>query len=171
MAESGKGFTSEERTMINRVLDLQHRTVRSAMKLMSEAVTISLAEPVSKAMDLCRDKKLTRLPVLDSRGGASRIVGLISMNTVLYQADLDPAKPVSDFLKPALYVEEGMRLEDALRRMQRSGQRLGIVLGRDRREIGILTLQDVLRVIFGEVSLSGEVRSVSRMESRLYRNF
>jgi putative hemolysin len=153
MAESGKGFTSEERTMINRVLDLQNRTVRSAMKLMSEAVTISLNEPVSKAMELCREKKLTRLPVLDNRSGIPRVVGLISMNTVLYQDDLDAAKPVSDFLKPALYVEEGMRLEDALRRMQRGGQRLGIVLGRDRREIGILTLQDVLRVMFGEVSL------------------
>ena len=46
-----------------------------------------------------------------------------------------------------------LRLEVALRRMQRSGQRLAIVLSRDRREIGIITLQDVLKVIFGEVSL------------------
>jgi CBS domain containing-hemolysin-like protein len=40
-----------------------------------------------------------------------------------------------------------------LRRLQRSGERLAIVLGRERREIGILSLQDVLNVIFGEVSL------------------
>ena len=38
-------------------------------------------------------------------------------------------------------------------RMQKSGQRLAIVLGRDRRELGIISLQDVLKVIFGEVSL------------------
>jgi CBS domain containing-hemolysin-like protein len=50
-------------------------------------------------------------------------------------------------------LEEDLRLEIALRRMQRGGQRLAIVLARDRREIGILSLQDVLRVIFGEVSL------------------
>ena len=75
------------------------------------------------------------------------------MNTVLYQPDLDPARKVADYLKPALYLEENMRLEVALRRMQRSGQRLGIVLGRDRRETGILSLQDVLKIIFGEVSL------------------
>jgi len=37
--------------------------------------------------------------------------------------------------------------------LQKSGQRLAVVLGRDRREIGILSLQDVLRAIFGEVSL------------------
>jgi CBS domain containing-hemolysin-like protein len=46
-----------------------------------------------------------------------------------------------------------MRMEVALRRMQRSGQRLAIVLGRDRREIGILSLEDVLKVMFGEVRL------------------
>jgi len=37
--------------------------------------------------------------------------------------------------------------------MQRSGQRLGIVLGADKREIGIVSLQDILKVIFGEVRL------------------
>jgi CBS domain containing-hemolysin-like protein len=37
--------------------------------------------------------------------------------------------------------------------MQRGGQRLAIVLARDRHEIGFLSLQDVLKVIFGEVSL------------------
>ena len=59
----------------------------------------------------------------------------------------------NEHVKSALYLEEDLRLETALRRMQRGGQRLAIVLARDRREIGILSLQDVLRVIFGEVSL------------------
>ena len=75
------------------------------------------------------------------------------MNTLLFQPTLDTAKPVGEFLKPALYLDEDLRLEVALRRLQRSGQRLAIVLGRDRREIGILSLQDVLKVVFGEVSL------------------
>jgi CBS domain containing-hemolysin-like protein len=52
-----------------------------------------------------------------------------------------------------LYLDEDLRLEVALRRMQRSGQRLAVVLGRDQREIGIVSLQDILKLIFGEVSL------------------
>jgi CBS domain containing-hemolysin-like protein len=52
-----------------------------------------------------------------------------------------------------LYLEEDLRLEIALRRMQRSGQRMAIVLSRDRREVGLLTLEDALKVIFGEVRL------------------
>ena len=44
-------------------------------------------------------------------------------------------------------------VERALRRMQRSGDRLAIVLDSERNERGLVTLQDILQVIFGEVTL------------------
>jgi CBS domain containing-hemolysin-like protein len=91
--------------------------------------------------------------VWETRDGQQRVVGLLALNTLLYQPALDTNKPVGEFVKPALFLDEDLRLEVALRRLQRSGQRLAIVLGRDRREIGILSLQDVLKFIFGEVSL------------------
>ena len=56
-------------------------------------------------------------------------------------------------MKPALFLDEEARLEVALRRMQRGGQRFAVVLGRDQREVGIVTLEDILKVIFGEVKL------------------
>ena len=153
MQESAQAFTSEERTMINRVLDLQTLTVRQAMKPLEQAVAMTTQTPVSAALAVCRERKLTRLPVWENRDGQPRIVGLLALNTLLYQPALDTNKPVGEYIKPALYLDEDLRLEVALRRLQRSGQRLAIVLGRDRREIGILSLQDLLQSIFGEVSL------------------
>jgi CBS domain containing-hemolysin-like protein len=153
MQESAQGFTSEERVMINRVLDLQSLTVRQAMKPLDQTVTVTRQTPVNQVLALCRDRKLTRLPVWETRDSAQRIIGLVSLNPLLYGPDLDPNQPISDYVKPALFLEEDLRLEVALRRMQRSGQRLGIVLARDRREIGIISLQDLLKFIFGEVSL------------------
>jgi putative hemolysin len=153
MQESAQGFTSEERAMINRVLDLQALTVRQVMKPLETAVTANIQAPVSEILALCRLKRVTRLPIWEARDGQQRIGGLISLKSLLFLADLDMNKPIRDYMKPALFLNEDMRLEVALRRMQRSGQRLAIVLGREGREIGILTLQDVLKVIFGEVSL------------------
>ena len=153
MQESAQTFTSEERTMINRVLDLQTLTVRQVMKPLEQAVAITAQTPVSAALAVCRERRLTRLPVWEEREGQKRIVGLVTLNTLLYQPELDPNKPVGEYVRPALFLDEDLRLEVALRRMQRGGQRLAIVLGRERREIGILSLQDVLKVIFGEVSL------------------
>lgn len=153
MQESAQGLTSEERVMINRVLDLQTLTVRQVMKPLDQTFAITALTPVSAALALCRERKHTRLPVWESRDGGQRIIGMLALSTLLYQPVLDAAKPVGDFVKPALFLDEDLRLEVALRRLQRSGERLAIVLGRERREIGILSLQDVLSVIFGEVSL------------------
>src|SRR6266850_4576877 len=152
MQESAQGFTSEERMMINRVLDLQALTVRRAMKPISLAPAVTTVTPISDVLALCRERKVTRLPVWETRDGQRRIRGLVSLNTLLFHSEPDMNKPVGDYMKPALFLAEDMRLEVALRRMQRSGQRLAIVLGREGREIGLVTLQDVLKVIFGEVS-------------------
>jgi CBS domain containing-hemolysin-like protein len=153
MQESAQTLTSEERVMINRVLDLQTLTVRQVMKPLQQAVAMTAQTPVSAALALCRERHLTRLPVGEQRDGQQRIIGMLALDALLYQADLDPSKPVSDYMKPALFLDEDLRLEVALRRLQRSGQRLAIVLSREQREIGILSLQDVLKLIFGEVSL------------------
>ena len=153
MRESAQGLTSEERVMIERVLDLQSLTVRQAMKPLSETITVTLQSTAGEALALGRQHEITRLPVWEQRDGQKRIAGVVGLNALLFRADIDAKQPIGALMTPALYVEEDMRLEVALRRMQRSGQRIAIVLGRDCRETGILSLEDVLKVIFGEVSL------------------
>jgi CBS domain containing-hemolysin-like protein len=153
MQESGGTLTTEERAMINRVLDLQSLTVRHIAKPITLAATATMQTRIGDVVALSRERQVTRLPVWETRDGVRRIAGIISMVTILYLPDLDPNKPAAEFVRPALYVEEDTRVENALHRMQRSGQRLAVVLGRDQREIGIITLTDILKLIFGEVSL------------------
>jgi CBS domain containing-hemolysin-like protein len=153
MQESGGQLTTEERTMINRVLDLQSLTVRHITKPISLAATVNMQSPLNDVLAISRDRRVTRLPVWEVREGRRRVAGIISIVTVLYEANAATNKTAADFVRPALYVEEDLRLETALQRMQRSGQRLAVVLGRDQREIGIITLTDILKLIFGDVSL------------------
>jgi len=152
MQESEQGFSSEERVMIGRVLDLQNLTVRQISVPLDKMVAITTRTPMGGVLQLCREKHLTRLPVWQDER-RRKIVGVVSLKTRLYQADLDLQKCAGDYATPALYLQEDMLLEEALRRMQKSGQRLAIVLGRDGREHGLVCLQDILRAIFGEVSL------------------
>jgi CBS domain containing-hemolysin-like protein len=113
----------------------------------------NMSTPVSEVFALARERRATRLPVWENRNGERRVVGLVSVDALLYQPDLDVNRPVADYVSPALYLDEDTRLEVALRRMQRGSQRLAVVLGRDQREIGIISLHDILKTIFGEVSL------------------
>ena len=153
MQESAQVFSSEERAMINHVLDLQSLTVRQITTPLAQAVTVSAQTPTSEVLKLARERGLTRLPVWERRDNQQHIIGLITINTLLFKMNVDAAKPLAEHVKPALYLEEDQRLEVALRRMQRGGQRLAIVLGRNQREVGIVGLEDILKVIFGEVKL------------------
>jgi putative hemolysin len=153
MQESAQALTSEERAMINRVLDLQNLTVRQIVMPLAQALTVGAGTPMSEVIALGRDRHVTRFPVVEGKEGESRVVGLINLGNLIYEPDLDLNRRAGDYVKPALYVTEDLRLEVALQRLQRSGQRLAIVLGRDQRETGILGLEDILGVIFGEVKL------------------
>lgn len=153
MQESAQNLTGEERRMINRVLDLQNLSVRSITTPLSRTVTVTTRTPVRDLLQLGRERGFSRFPVVSEEAGRQRIVGLVNLRPLLYDAHLDLDRPVGDCLKPALYLDDAMRLELALQQMQRTGQRLAIVLSKDRRELGIVSLQDMLKVIFGEVRL------------------
>ena len=153
MQESAHDLSSEERGMINRVLDLQNLTVAHIVVPMPRVVSVTTETLVSEAMVLCRERGLSRLPVWREQGRSRRIAGLFNLKSLLYRADLDPQKKVGEYLKPATFVDADMRLHEAMRHLQRAGQRLAIVLARDGREVGIISLQDILKAIFGEVKL------------------
>jgi len=152
MPESGRTLTADERTMINRIFDLQKFTVADITKPWSETAAVELLTPLREAIALSRDKKLSRLPVWEQREGKRRVAGLLEIGPLLYRDNLDVEKPVSHYMISAVFMPEGTRLEIALRQMQRAGQRVGIVLSRERNEVGIVTLKDILGVMFGEMN-------------------
>jgi CBS domain containing-hemolysin-like protein len=151
MQEAAPNLTTEERAMINRVLDLPNLRVRHLMVPLTNAATVGADQPVSEAIAACRHGNLSRVPALDP--ATRRIAGVLNLEQVLYSHDVHPARPARDYLQPAFYLPEDLHVEEALRRMQQTGWRLAVVLGRDNREAGILTLQDMVKAIFGEVNL------------------
>jgi len=151
MQDAARSLTSEERAMINRVLDLQNLRVGRVMIPLANTTVVEAAAPMSAVLALCRQRSLTRVPVIDPN--IRRIIGVINLDAILYRDDLNAAKSARDYMLPALFVSADLHLEGALRRLQRAGARLAVVLGADQRELGIISLQDILKVIFGRVPL------------------
>jgi CBS domain containing-hemolysin-like protein len=151
--DSEQVFSSEERAMINRVLDLENLTVRQIAKPLAEATTISIEASVADVLMVFRESGLTRLPVWQERSGVRRIAGMVSAEGLMFSEQLDRSRKVAEMIVPALFMDEDLRLDVALDRLQRGGQRLAVVLGRNGREVGIVSLADMLKTIFGEVKL------------------
>lgn len=153
MRESGQALTDDEHAMVNRILDLQKFSVGQIAQPLAGTVAVEAAAPLREAIALAREKDLSRLPVWETRDGKRRVAGLLDIGPLLYREALDVEKPASACMIPAVFVNEGIRLEAALRLMQRAGQRMAIVLSRDRTEVGIVAVKDILKVMFGEMKL------------------
>ena len=144
-------LSGDEVQMVRRVLAMQTATVGSVAIPLSRVACVAAGDPLAEVFRVCRESGHDRLPV--RQAGGTGIVGLVTLSGTLYREQLAPATPVSQVLQPALYLQDHVPLEAALRQFQRGGQRLAVVLDRQRREVGIVTLTDVLRFIFGEVAL------------------
>ncbi len=151
--ETSQILTPEERAMVNRVLNLQDLTVRSIVVPLDRAIGVTKQTPVRDLLEICRGQPVGRLPVWDGDGPARRTIGIVSLSALLFTEEVDPATPVVRYAKPPTHFREDLRLEEALRRMQRTRQRMAVVIGLDGRELGIVNLRDILKSIFGEVTL------------------
>ncbi len=155
MQESAQSFSTEERGMIERVLDLQSQRVGNVMTPMAKVVSVDGDAPVRDAVALCRERGMSRLPVWSGEGAARRVAGLFSLWSMLYSTGhgIEEGRKVSEHVRPAAYLDADMKLDEAMRHLQRTGQRLAIVLSPERRELGVVSLQDILKAVFGQVRL------------------
>lgn len=153
MRQSGQTFTDDEHAMVNRILDLQNHTVGQIAKPLAQTVAVEAKTPLRDAIRLARENGLSRLPVWEVRDQQRRVAGMLDVGPLLYRDSLELEKPAAALMIPAVFVNEGVRLEVALRLMQRAGQRVAIVLSREHQEVGIVALKDILQVMFGEMKL------------------
>lgn len=144
-------LSSEERTLVNRVLNLQKLTVqRVTVPWQNVRCTTEDAAAVD-ARNVLAETGRSRMPVTTADG--RRVTGVISIKTLLSRPQLEAVEKVRDYMTPALFFETNTRLEEALKQFQKGGHRQAIVLDASRRPVGIVSLTDVLRTLFGEVTL------------------
>ena len=150
MEDSDDGLSDGERTMISQVLRLSERTLGQTAIPLNLSVTASADSPISSVVDLCKDHRIARVPIWKFGGGQRKVVGIVTLKTSLYKEDYDSNKPASEYMQPALFLPADLKVEAALKRMQRSGQWLAIVTSESQKEAGIVSLQDILKVVFSD---------------------
>ena len=150
MEDSDDGLSDGERTMISQVLRLSERTLGQAAIPLNLSVTASADSPISSVIDLCKDHRIARVPIWKFGGGQRKVAGIVTLKTSLYKEDYDSNNPASEYMQPALFLPADLKVEAALKRMQRSGKWLAIVTSESQKEAGIVSLQDILKVVFSD---------------------
>jgi CBS domain containing-hemolysin-like protein len=150
--DSTEGLSAVERGMITRVLDLQQTSLSQITLPFAQLPEVTAATTGAELLDRTRETTRNYLPVWED-AARKRIAGAIDIRSLLYASDADRAKPIRDRVNPTLYISDHVAVEEALRRLQRSGQPMAIVLDSNRREIGVVGFEEILKSIFGEVRI------------------
>ena len=95
-AKSTRALTSDERAMINRVLDLQKFYRPPDCRPLARIAAVEKETSLGKALELARGKKFSRLPVWEMREGLARALPrMLLLEPLLFRDDLDLTRPVS----------------------------------------------------------------------------
>jgi len=150
--DSTEGLSKEERVMITRVLDLQQTSVGTITLPFARLPQLTAQLTGAELLTAARDANRNHLPVWED-ASRRRVAGVVDFRAILYGDEAQRARPIGVRIIPALYISDHVAVEEALRRLQRSGQQIAVVLDADRREVGIVGFEEILRSIFGEVKI------------------
>jgi CBS domain containing-hemolysin-like protein len=147
--ESGH-LRAEERRLIHRVFEFSDTLVREAMVPRTAIAAVPSACSLEELTRAFEQHRYSRLPVY--RGSIDDVIGFVHSKDVMPFL-LHPEKfRLDDVLQPALYVVDTARLEDVLRQMQKAKAHFGFVVDEHGGLEGIITLEDLLEEIVGDIS-------------------
>ncbi len=141
----------DEKKLINRVFDFADTTVREAMVPRTGVAALPLNASLAEARKAFRGLGYSRMPVYRER--IDEVAG------VLFRRDLEPyledhalAFNLESLLHPAVFIPESARLGAVLKEMQKTRAHLACVVNEHGGMEGIITLEDLLEEIVGEIN-------------------
>ena len=165
--QSGQ-LKDEEQQLIHRVFEFSDAEVSEAMVPRTQVTSLSVNATLAEARNAFLSTGYSRLPVYGS--GSDDIIGL------LFRKDLDMGRMndedfrVKDFVRPATFLPAGVSLGEALRRMQSARVHFVFVVDEHGAMEGILTLEDLLEEIVGEINdeFDEEAREQIKRDGKTY---
>jgi putative hemolysin len=139
----------EERRLIAEVFTTGTRHVRELMVPRTEVVFLDAELPIGHALGLVRDARHSRFPVID--GSQDDVIGFVHLRDLTIRPDRDGARTVRELARDVKRLPASKRVLAALSEMRREGQHLAVVVDEFGGTAGIVTLEDLIEELVGEI--------------------
>ncbi len=145
--------------LLNSVLEFADRVVKEIMVPRTRVVAIDRDAPPEELTRIVTENPYSRMPVF--QGTIDNIVGILMVREIVLELRRGPIQAVGldGHLKPAFFVPEQMKISRLLKEMQRRHVHLAIVVDEFGGTSGIVTLEDVLEEIVGEIQDEGDTEA------------
>jgi putative hemolysin len=132
------------------VFALSDKTVADAMVPWDKVMALELTTPPDKILEAVREGSHTRMPVY--QGAPDNIVGIVNTKDLFYLFSLRGVVVLEDALYDAQFLPPGVSVAVALRLFRRTHRPMAVVRDPETKAaLGILTLEDVLEEIIGDI--------------------
>lgn len=139
---------SEEKKMINNVFDFGESVAHDIMVPRIDMVFVDAEATYEELMEIFRKERFTRMPVYE--GSTDNVIGIINMkDLILY--DQDQPFSIRDYLRQPHYTYEYKKISELMMEMRKTLNNIAIVLDEYGATAGLITLEDMLEEIVGEI--------------------
>jgi putative hemolysin len=158
-AEQEGLIEGEERRLLQSIVDFGDALVREVMTPRPDIVAIREAASIGELRALFREQEYSRFPVF--RDSLDNISGFVFVKDLVAIERVDDAGPIRPLLRPAVVVPESKRVPELLKQFQRQQTQIAVVVDEYGGTAGLVTIEDLLEEIVGEIRDEYDVESES----------
>ena len=153
----GEGLEQEERQMILNIFDFVETPVREIMTPRVDMCAVEAGTPLEELVKVLNTERHSRLPVYKET--VDNIVGILSNRDFLewYTEHRDEPFDIMKLVMPPVFVPYHKKIDDMLTELRKTGNQLAIVVDEYGGTAGLVTLEDILEEIVGEIKDEDDV--------------
>jgi len=149
VAEKAGQIKDVERRMIHRIFKLDDLEAKDVMTPRHKIVSVSAESKIRDVAEVFHSRGYSRLPVY--KGNLDHVKGFVHVVDVQQSLLEKENQAVDTIMRPILFVPESKKLDSLLRFFQRRRQHIAVVVNQFGTNTGLVTLEDVLEEIVGEI--------------------
>jgi putative hemolysin len=142
-------LSDEERDIVEEVFNASERQIHEVMVPRTEVDFMDASLTVGKAISLAIDKAHSRYPVV--RGSSDEVIGFIHVRDLLDTSLVSPGGKIQELVRNIIFLPGTKGILPALTEMRKQGQHLAIVLDEYGGTDGIITLEDLVECLIGDI--------------------
>ena len=156
-AEQEGLIEGEERRLLQSIVDFGDTLVREVMTPRPDIVAIREDATIGQLRALFREQEYSRFPVF--KDSLDNIAGFVFIKDLVVFDAIDDERPIQPLVRPAVVVPETKRVPELLKQFQRQQTQCAIVVDEYGGTAGLVTIEDLLEEIVGEIRDEYDVES------------
>ncbi len=147
--ENVSPLSKTSRSIINRIIEFRKTKITQVMISKSEILAVNIEQPREKLMNEIIDTQFSRVPVY--RDSIDNIIGIVTAKDIAMAWRNGEVLAIEDLIRPVYYVPETAYVKQILTEFKKGKDHMAIVVDEFGSTIGLVTMEDLLEEIVGEV--------------------